>query len=325
MAVAAAAALTASACGGSDGESGTQTSAPADPPSASSPAPETPTATATPTPSPTPTPTPAVFDPAAALADIEHLAGSIGPREGTSPAFHQAASFVVDRFTALGYQVSTDPFEVPAGNSWGVPVDAGTSTNVIADSPGFDPAQPHVVVGAHLDTVPQAPGAEDNASGVAVVLELARLAAAQPPGVPVRFIAFGAEEPRGEGDDLHHFGSQHYVRELPAAQAAALAGMVSLDRVGVPADHVPVCTGGRGTTALRDALVAAAGTVDVPVQTCENRASDHWSFEKVDLPSARLGSIPYDGYHSPGDVPAVVDPAQLDRAGRIVWAWLSTL
>ncbi|TDE01647.1 Zn-dependent exopeptidase M28 [Jiangella asiatica] len=266
-----------------------------------------------------------MFDPAAAFAVVEHLADGIGPREGTSPGFQQAARFVVDRLTALGYQVSTDPFEVPAGNSWGVDVEAGTSTNVIADPPGFDPTRPHVVVGAHLDTVPQAPGAEDNASGVGVMLELARMASAEPPGLPVRFIAFGAEEPRGEGDALHHFGSQHYVRELPAAQRSAVAGMVSLDRVGVVADHVPVCTGGRGTTALRDALVAAAGTAQVPVQTCENRSSDHWSFEKAELPAARLGSIPYDGYHSPGDVPAIVDPAQLDRVGRIVWAWLGTL
>ncbi|TDC45173.1 Zn-dependent exopeptidase M28 [Jiangella ureilytica] len=226
--------------------------------------------------------------------------------------------------TALGYQVSTTPFQVPAGNSWGVDVEAGTSTNVIADVPGFDPTQPHVVVGAHLDTVPQAPGAEDNASGVGVMIELARLAAAQPPSVPVRFIAFGAEEPRGDGDSMHHFGSQFYVRGLTAAQAAATTGMVSLDRVGVAAADVPVCTGGRGTTALRDTLVAAAATAEVPVQTCENRSSDHWSFEKADLPSARLGSVPYDGYHSPGDVPAVVDPAQLDRVGTVVWAWLGT-
>ncbi|WP_203417381.1 M28 family metallopeptidase, partial [Jiangella ureilytica] len=280
-----------------------------------------------PTPTPTPTPTPApppVFDAAAAYAVVEHLAGTVGPREATSAGFRQAAQYVADTMTALGYQVSTTPFQVPAGNSWGVDVEAGTSTNVIADVPGFDPTQPHVVVGAHLDTVPQAPGAEDNASGVGVMIELARLAAAQPPSVPVRFIAFGAEEPRGDGDSMHHFGSQFYVRGLTAAQAAATTGMVSLDRVGVAAADVPVCTGGRGTTALRDTLVAAAATAEVPVQTCENRSSDHWSFEKADLPSARLGSVPYDGYHSPGDVPAVVDPAQLDRVGTVVWAWLGT-
>lgn len=321
--------LTAAACSGNDGETesspapsvltaGTTTPSPSVPPS------PTPTAAPTPTPSPTPV-QPPVFDPAAAYAVVEHLAGTVGPREATSPAFSQAVQYVADAMTALGYRVSTQPFEVPAGNSWGVDVNAGTSANVLADSPGLDLEQPHVVVGAHLDTVPQAPGAEDNASGIAVMIELARMAAAQPPGLPVRFIGFGAEEPRGDGDSMHHFGSQHYVRELPPAWAAATVGMVSLDRVGVAAGQVPVCTGGRGTTALRDALVAAAATVRVPVQTCENRSSDHWSFEKAGLPSARLGSVPYDGYHSPGDVPAVVDPAQLDRVGTVVWAWLGTL
>ncbi len=280
---------------------------------------------AAPSPS-TPSPeSPPTFDPAGAFAVVEHLAGTIGPREATSASFQQAAADVEGRLIALGYTVTRTPVPVPAGTSWGVDVPAGTSANVVADPPGFDPTAPHVVIGAHLDTVPQAPGAEDNASGVGVLVELARMAAAAPPPVPVRFVAFGAEEPRGEGDALHHFGSRRYVADLPAAQASALVAMVSLDRVGVAADHVPVCTGGRGATAVRDALVAAAAAVGVPVETCENRASDHWSFEKAGLPSARLGSIPFEGYHSPQDVPSVVDQAQLDRVGRIVWAWLQSL
>lgn len=290
-----------------------------------------PAATSTPAPSPTPTatqtatPTPAVFDAAIALGVIEHLATRIGPREGSSPAFHQAAVDVQGWFTALGYTVTQAPVPVPAGNSWGVDVPAGTSANVVADPPGFDPAAPHVVVGAHLDTVPQAPGAEDNASGVGVLFALARMAVVEPPAMPVRFVAFGAEEPRGDGDALHHFGSQQYVRDLPAAERAALLAMVSLDRVGVAADIVPVCTGGRGTTAVRDALVQAAATVAVVVETCENRSSDHWSFEKGEIPSARLGSIPYPGYHSAQDVPSVVDPTQLDKVGRVMWAWLTSV
>jgi hypothetical protein len=204
-----------------------------------------------------------------------------------------------------------------------VDVPEGESANVIADPAGFDPAEAHVVVGAHLATVPQAPGAEDNASGVAVMLELARMAAAEPPATPVRFIAFGAEEPRGPGDDLHHFGSQQYVADMPAAEREAMVAMVSLDRVGVAADQVPVCTGGTGTTSVLDALIDAADDAGVPAEPCENRASDHWSFEKADLPAARLGSVPYAGYHSPDDVPSVIDIDQLDRVGRIMWSWMA--
>ena len=267
-----------------------------------------------------------MFDPAAAFATVEHLAGQVGPREAASAAYDEAVQFVISQFESLGYEVSTMPVPVPAGDSWGVPVAAGTSENVIADPPGFDQAGPHVLLGAHLDTVAVAPGAEDNGSGVAVLLELARMAAQQPSAIPVRFIAFGAEEPRGRGDDLHHFGSQDYVATLSAAQRDAVLAMVSLDRVGVPADAVPVSTGGTGTTAVLDALLAAAGSAGVPArQDDQNRASDHWSFEKADIPAARVGSVPYAAYHSADDVPAVVDPAQLGRVGAIMWAWLQTL
>jgi hypothetical protein len=301
---------------------------PATAPTSSPPRSEPPTQASTPTrtQTPTPTPTPAVFDPAAAFATVEHLATQIGPREAASAAFDEAVLYVVDRFRSLGYQVTTSPVPVPAGDSWGVPVAAGGSDNVIADPPGFDPAAPHVIIGAHLDTVAVAPGAEDNASGVAVVLELARMAAEQPPAVPVRFIAFGAEEPRGQGDELHHFGSRKYVAALSAAERSAVLGMVSLDRVGVPADAVPVSTGGTGPTTVLDALLAAAATAGVPArQDDQNRASDHWSFEKADIPAARVGSVPYAAYHSADDLPPVVDPAQLGRVGAIMWSWLQTL
>lgn len=268
---------------------------------------------------------PPEFDPAATFGTVEYLAAEIGPREGTSAAFHQAAEWVEQRFGDLGYTVTQVDVPVPAGDpsyrpEWGTVVEPGTSANVIADPAGFDPAEPHVVIGAHLDTVGVSPGAEDNASGVAAVLELARLAAEHPPELPVRFIAFGAEEPRGSGDGMHHFGSQQYVRDLP--DASAVVAMVSLDRVGVRAGDVPVCTGGTGTTAVTDALLAAAGDAGVSARRCENRASDHWSFEKADIPAARLGSVPYAGYHSPNDVPEVVDPDQLGRVGAIVWTWL---
>ena len=294
---------------------------------ASAPPSPTPSATASPSPTPTPTatPRPARVDANRVLRDIEALAVDIGPREATSRRYARAADWVERRLTSLGYRVRRETVRVPAGNSWGVPVRAGTSVNLIAERPGFDRSTKHVVVGAHLDTVPQAPGAEDNASGVAVLLELARLAAVAPPEVPVRFIAFGAEEPRGSGDALHHFGSQQHVDKLSRAERDAIAGMMSLDRVGVRADFVPVCQGGPDGTRLRTAVRRAGNRADIPTQACENRTSDHWSYEKVGVPAVRLGSIPYAGYHSRRDLPDVVSRNQLDRVGRLAWSWLSGL
>lgn len=277
----------------------------------------TPTVEATSAPSTTPA---RAFDPAAARATIEQLA-ALGPREATGPAYARAAEQVGAVFERYGYRATRRQFEVPAGNSWGIAVPAGSSVNVIADPQGFQPERPHVVIGAHLDTVPQAPGAEDNASGVAVMLELARMLAEEPAGLPVRFIAFGAEEPRGPGDARHHYGSRHYVAALDEPGRSAIKAMVSLDRVGVPSDAVPIAHGGRGTDRIARQLADAAPDA-VRVRLGTNTTSDHWSFDKAGIPAARLGSVPYAGYHSPTDTPAVIDDDQLDRVGAVMWAWL---
>ena len=263
------------------------------------------------------------FQPARAMATVRWLAGRIGPREATTAAFRRAARGVGSRLSGLGYQVRRQRLLAPAGVSWGVPVPSGRTWNVVATPASLRPSRPHLLIGAHLDTVPQAPGAEDNASGIAVLLELARMAARERPRLPVVFVAFAAEEPRGDGDAMHHFGSRAYVSRMPARERRALKGMVSLDRVGV-GKVVPVCTGGVSPLTVRSQLVRAAGEAGVPVQTCsDNAASDHWSFELTGEAAARLGSTPYAGYHSPGDVPAVVSPAQLARTGRVAWEWLS--
>lgn len=264
------------------------------------------------------------FAPDAALADIRRLATDIGPREATSKNFAKAADLVDRRFTQLGYQVRRTSIRVPAGNSWGTPVRRGTSQNIIAESAGFDARRPHLVVGAHLDTIPVAPGAEDNASGISVLLELARMARATPPRLPVQFIAFGAEEPRGDGDDLHHFGSQQYVADLSKAELDAIVGMVALDRVGVRAEFVPVCRSPIGGQQLRSEVRAAARRVDVPTRSCELTTSDHWSYAKAGVPAVRLGSVEYEEYHSRRDTFRVVDRRQLDRVGTVMWSWLTT-
>lgn len=266
---------------------------------------------------------PARFEVGRAMGDVRRMAGRIGPRLATGPAYRRAAALVAQRFRELGYQVTVQRFDVPAGSSWGVPVPAGTSMNVVAHDPGFDPAAPHLLIGAHLDTVAVAPGAEDNASGIAVLLELARLASLEPPRLPAVFVAFGAEEPVGSGDALHHFGSRHYVRAMAGPARRSLRAMVSLDRVGV-GRSVPVCTGPLSPPRVQDALLASASRLGIPAHDCELTTSDHWSFEKAGYAVARLGSTPYPAYHSGADVPSVVEPAQLRRVGRLAWAWLRT-
>lgn len=298
------------------------------------PPPGTPTSSATPSASPSPSPSaspsastaprpvrPADLDRATAVRAVRHLAAEIGPREATSRAYARAADWVEAELAGLGYEVTRQRVDAPAGESWGVPVPAGRSVNLVATPPGLDPRAPHLVVGAHLDTVPQAPGAEDNASGVGVMLAVAEATASRVTRLPTVFVAFGAEEPRGEPED-HHYGSRRYVALLGAQERAAVRGMVSLDRVGV-GDRVPVGSAG-DTDPVQRALLAAARRAGVPVVPDPGqRSSDHWSFVREGLPGARLGSTPYVGYHDAGDVPAVVQPAQLERTGRLLLAWLA--
>jgi Zn-dependent M28 family amino/carboxypeptidase len=258
-----------------------------------------------------------------AVAAVQHLAGRIGPREATGRAFHRAADWVAAAFERSGYEVERQGVRAPAGVSWdGVAVPAGRSENVVATTPGFDPAEPYVLVGAHLDTVPQAPGAEDNASGIGVMLAVAEAVSGRRTRLPVVFVAFGAEEPRGPTDDDHHYGSRRYVALMSAGERSALRGMVAMDRVGVGV-IVPIGSAG-DTDPVQRALLAAARRARVPaVADRGQRSSDHWSFVRAGLPGARLGSTPYAGYHSAGDVPSVVSPAQLERVGRVVLAWLA--
>ncbi|HSV40300.1 MAG TPA: M28 family peptidase, partial [Nocardioidaceae bacterium] len=140
--------------------------------------------------------------------------------------------------------------------------------------------------------------------------------------LPVVFVAFGAEEPRGETDLDHHYGSRHYVATLSDVQRRNLRGMVSLDRVGVGA-VLPICSAASEEDALQNALLRAAARAHVDATRCENRSSDHWSFVRDGLTGVRIGSTPYAEYHSAADVPAVVNRAQLARAGRTVLAWIS--
>jgi hypothetical protein len=257
-------------------------------------------------------------DPGAARATVRLLAG-LGPRESTSRAYARAAEIVAGRLQALGYDVRRQRFRVPGGAMWGVRVPAGTTVNVVAEPAGFDAAKPHLVIGAHLDTVPRSPGANDNASGVAAMLELARLAAATPPRVPVVFVAFGGEEPRRRSGDSH-FGSKAYVAAMDRRARSALEGMISVDAVGV-GKVVPVCTAG-GSEALQRNVIRTAQKARVPTRRCTNRASDHLSFARAGLQAVLLGGASYREYHAPSDRPAIVDTAALIRTVRLTWSFI---
>jgi Zn-dependent M28 family amino/carboxypeptidase len=259
------------------------------------------------------------FDVARVVEVVRVLAGEIGPRETTSDAFRNAGTYVEGRLRALGYRASRQTFSVPAGLSNFASVPEGDTFNVIAGPPGFDPTTPHLIVGAHLDTVPQAPGAVDNATGIGIMIELARLASITPPQVPVVFIAFGGEEARVPNGGLH--GSKAYVASLDAKTRAAVVGAVVIDRAGT-GDRVPVCTAANASGAFASRFLAAARRVAVPVISCRNDSSDHLSFERVGIRAIRIGPDEFPEYHTPRDRPDIFVPDQAQRIGDLLWETL---
>jgi len=285
-----------------------------------------PSASPSASPSPSAPPAPVVFDAARAFRTIEALSIGIGPREATSASYRRAADLVADSFAAHGYAVRRQIIGVPAGSSSGRDVPDGETQNVIATPPGYDPAAPHLLVGAHLDTVPAAPGANDNASGVAVMMELARLARLEPTGMPVVWVAFGAEERRVPGDGGILYGSRAYLDALPRAEYDALRGVLILDVVG-RGSEVLIVSAGTTTPPILDALKASADRLGIAarVRALTNLLSDHRPFERAGFVVGWLYTGPFGQIHTPRDTIAIVDRDALRRVGAIAWDTLRTV
>jgi Predicted aminopeptidases len=110
--------------------------------------------------------------------------------------------------------------------TWEFKIKARTHTNLILNLPAQPGREnkPPILIGAHYDAVPGTPGADDNASGVAVLLELARSLSAQPARYPVQLIAFDLEE-------YGLLGSAHYAEAL-VQQKEPVRLMLSLEMLG---------------------------------------------------------------------------------------------
>src|SRR5687768_5312614 len=111
-------------------------------------------------------------------AHVAALAGAIGERHLARPAaLAAAAEYITAQWRAQGYRPEREAFAVE-----------GTAcANLVVTRPGRGQAEGILLVGAHYDTVPGSPGADDNASGVAGLLELSRAFAALRPERTVRF------------------------------------------------------------------------------------------------------------------------------------------
>ena len=187
------------------------------------------------------------------------------------------------------------------------------AVNVLALLPGNDPqrAGEVLIVGAHYDHLGYGGegsgslaagvhaihnGADDNASGVAGMIEIARRLATAPPSRTVVFAAFAGEE---EG----LLGSAELVRRLPVAKENVVA-MLNLDMVGRPKPGPALTIGGYGTAAEWPSLIDKLNA-NHHLKLATNKggfgASDHSSFYAADLPVLFLFTGAHEDYHKPSD------------------------
>jgi hypothetical protein len=247
-------------------------------------------------------------DPDRWFADVVSLASFNRHTRSTGPgSIADARDWLVGRFEAMpGLAVSTQQFLVGPT----------TAYNVIARLDGTTRIDDWYLVGAHYDARTQpignsttpAPGAEDNGSGCAAVLEMARLLTAHPPEATVFFLCYSGEEQGLWGSVAH---SNKLVAE---GDASRVRGMLNMDMIGFTEDSDLDCLlesepSGQG---LVDALAAAAGAVStlrIVTRVCSGCAfgSDHVPYLDRGIPAVLSIENDWDDYphyHQATDLPS---------------------
>jgi len=265
---------------------------------------------------------------------VNYLAGTIGERNMIAyPSLLKAAQYIEDTFKGLGYQVKSQEYLV----------EMRKARNIIVEIRGSSRSSEIVVIGAHYDTVPNCPGADDNTSGVAVLLELARLLKDSHPARTIRLVAFvNEEDPYFETDNMGsvvHARQSHKLKEnIVAAVAFDMLGTYS-DAEG--SQHYPPgfnlvypsranfigFVGDLSSRPLvRDAVRSFRAGTQFPSEGSAVPAwiegvswSDHWSFWQEGYPAIMVTDTSFfrnPHYHEPDDKPATLDYDRMARVTR---------
>jgi len=265
---------------------------------------------------------------------VSMLAGTIGRRNIYSPKrLSAAAGYIKKCFTEAGYSVTEQKFDA----------EDNQVSNLIMESGAGNSSAETVIIGAHYDTILESPGANDNASGVAALIELARLVSKTgPTGKRIRFVAFVNEEPPFFTEDK--MGSLVYAREL-RGKNEKISAMFSLETIGCYSDEpgsqkYPAMfklfypdtgnfIGFIGNISSRSLVRRSIKTFrDATPFPSEGVAtfgwlpgifwSDHWSFWKNGYPALMVtdtAPFRYSHYHTAQDTPEKLD---YDRMARVV-------
>lgn len=234
------------------------------------------------------------------------LSEAIGARVAGSDKERAAAEFICHSFRSMGYTASFQRFEAPAGRE---------SQNVLATRVDALP-ESFLVVGAHYDTVKDTPGANDNASGVGVLMETAIVLAGIELPVSVVFAAFGSEEGS-------HAGSKHLVSSL--GSPSVVAGMINLDAVGAEAGMEIGCYGG-GDPWLANHCRATADSLGHSLSESNfGGKSDYASFAEAGIAVACIARTDQPYAHTPDDDMSRISREGMAAIGAVLVAALTNL
>jgi aminopeptidase N len=270
---------------------------------------------------------PAIYSEQRMMETVTFLSSpALKGRELGTPELDRAADYISEKFKEAGL--------VPGGDKgsyvqvWNDPARGMAVKNIIAVLPGKKPelARESVVIGAHYDhlglgrTVGRPedkgavhPGADDNASGVAVLLELAKtLGELLSPDRSIIFIAFSGEE---EGK----LGSQYYVKNEKHYPVSRCIGMVNLDTVGRLGTKKLLVLGARSAKEWVHIFRGAGYVTGVEIETVtgELDSSDQTSFQEAGVPAVQLFSGPNLDYHRPTDTADKIDPPGLVKVASV--------
>jgi hypothetical protein len=261
------------------------------------------------------------------------LAHDIGVRSDAQYGNVQRAATYIERtLTALGYQVVSQEYSAYHR----------TYRNLEATLRGTNRPQEVVILGAHYDSARDAPGADDNASGVAGVLALARVFAQERQTRSIRFVLFPNEEP--PSFPTANMGSRHYATDARARNDQIVA-MLSIESIGYfdtdkgsqrypfplnlaypdVGDFIGFVSNLSSRSLLHRAIGAFRTHATLPTQGAAAPSwvpgvwwSDHWSFWREGYPALMItDTAPYRNpfYHTPEDTP---DKLDYDRMTRVV-------
>jgi hypothetical protein len=268
----------------------------------------------------------AQFDANRAFAHIVYLATHIGPRVAGTKGERVAAAYIADQFQKYGYRWNYQK-DIP------LPPLRRVSQNIIAiKEPLLTSAKYKIVVGAHYDSISKrgtrSPGANDNASGVGVMLEVARVLANVELPYVLEFVAFGAEESVDGIFEHHHYGSNYYVATYlkNKPRSTPIVGMISIDMIGV-GENFYACTLGRADPFLVKKALASAKQLGISIGIWGKGKpwSDHEAFEEAGIPSVWFHRRKDPAYHTARDLPGNIKRQNLQIAGRLVLHMLLSL